>query len=81
MAIEVRIRRSCARTPTVRRPSRGKGDTLAGLLDDLDGRHPGLRGRLVTEDGGCTASSTSTSTTRTSASSAGWRRPSTTVTA
>ena len=29
----------------------GKGDTLAGLLDDLDGRHPGLRGRLVTEDG------------------------------
>jgi MoaD family protein len=30
----------------------GKGDTLADLLADLDGRHPGLRGRLVTEDGG-----------------------------
>jgi formamidopyrimidine-DNA glycosylase len=27
-------------------------DTLAGLLSDLDANHPGLRGRLVTEDGG-----------------------------
>ena len=29
----------------------GSGDTLAALLDDLDSRHSGLRGRLVTEDG------------------------------
>ena len=29
----------------------GSGDTLADLLADLDARHPGLRGRLVTEEG------------------------------
>ena len=29
----------------------GEGGTLAGLLEDLDGRHPGLRGRLVRDDG------------------------------
>jgi MoaD family protein len=29
----------------------GAGDTLAELLADLDARHSGLRGRLVTEDG------------------------------
>ena len=30
----------------------GKGDSLQGLIDDLDGRHPGLRGRLITPEGG-----------------------------
>jgi len=51
MAIEVRI-------PTILRTYtggekvvEGKGDTLADLLADLDGRHPGLRGRLVTDEG------------------------------
>jgi MoaD family protein len=29
----------------------GAGDTLTDLLADLDSRHPGLRGRLVTEEG------------------------------
>jgi MoaD family protein len=29
----------------------GSGETLADLLADLDTRHPGLRGRLVTEEG------------------------------
>jgi molybdopterin converting factor small subunit len=29
----------------------GAGETLAELLADLETRHPGLRGRLVTEDG------------------------------
>lgn len=29
----------------------GSGDTLAELLADLETRHPGLQGRLVTEDG------------------------------
>lgn len=29
----------------------GAGDTLAELLADLETRHPGLRGRLVTADG------------------------------
>ena len=29
-----------------------KGDTLAALIDSLDGSHPGLKGRLITDDGG-----------------------------
>jgi molybdopterin synthase sulfur carrier subunit len=51
MAIQVRI-------PTILRSYTGgakaveaKGDSLAALFDDLDSRHPGLKGRLVTEDG------------------------------
>jgi MoaD family protein len=51
MAIEVRI-------PTILRTYtdgskvvEGKGDTLAGLIDDLDGRHAGLKDRLITEQG------------------------------
>jgi molybdopterin synthase sulfur carrier subunit len=51
MAIEVRI-------PTILRTYtdgskvvEGKGDTLAGLIDDLDGRHAGLKGRLITDQG------------------------------
>lgn len=51
MAIQVRI-------PTILRPHtggakavEGSGNTLAELLADLDARHPGLRGRLVTDDG------------------------------
>ncbi|WP_320065043.1 MoaD/ThiS family protein [Micromonospora sp. RTGN7] len=49
MAIEVRI-------PTILRSYtggakvvEGAGDTLADLLADLDSRHAGLRGRLVTD--------------------------------
>ncbi|GIF54724.1 MoaD family protein [Asanoa iriomotensis] len=52
MAIEVRI-------PTILRTYtggaktvEGSGDTLAALLSDLDSRHAGLRGRLITEQGG-----------------------------
>jgi molybdopterin converting factor small subunit len=52
MAIEVRI-------PTILRSYTGgakavsgAGETLADLLSDLDGKHPGLRGRLVTPEGG-----------------------------
>jgi len=51
MAIQVRI-------PTILRSYtggaktvEGKGDSLAALIDDLDSRHPGLRARLVTEEG------------------------------
>jgi MoaD family protein len=51
MSIEVRI-------PTILRSQTGgektvtgTGDTLGALFDDLDERHPGLRGRLVTDDG------------------------------
>ena len=51
MAIEVRI-------PTILRTYtggaktvEGAGDTLSALLTDLDARHAGLRGRLVTDQG------------------------------
>jgi molybdopterin synthase sulfur carrier subunit len=51
MAIEVRI-------PTILRSYTGgekaveaKGDTLAGLIDDLDSRHSGIKGRLITDEG------------------------------
>jgi molybdopterin converting factor small subunit len=51
MAIEVRI-------PTILRSYtggakivEGAGDTLADLLADLDSRHAGLKGRLVTDAG------------------------------
>ena len=52
MAIEVRI-------PTILRSYtggaktvQGAGDTLADLLTDLDAKHPGLKGRLITAEGG-----------------------------
>ena len=51
MAVEVRI-------PTILRSytdgakvAEGKGDTLDELFSDLDGRHSGLRERLVDGDG------------------------------
>jgi sulfur-carrier protein len=51
MSIDVRI-------PTILRSHtggaksvEGSGETLAELLTDLDSRHSGLRGRLVTEEG------------------------------
>ncbi|HYU65775.1 MAG TPA: MoaD/ThiS family protein [Jatrophihabitantaceae bacterium] len=52
MAIEVKI-------PTILRSYTGGaksvdsvGDTLSALLDNLDATHPGLKGRLITDDGG-----------------------------
>ncbi|HEX6686320.1 MAG TPA: MoaD family protein [Candidatus Limnocylindrales bacterium] len=52
MAIDVRI-------PTILRSFTGgskavsgSGETLAELLDDLDARHPGVKGRLITPEGG-----------------------------
>jgi len=51
MAIEVRI-------PTILRSYtggaksvEGAGGSLSELITDLDARHPGLRGRLITDDG------------------------------
>jgi sulfur-carrier protein len=50
MAIEVKI-------PTILRTYTGgeksvdaKGDTLAAVIADLDGNHPGLKGRLLADD-------------------------------
>jgi sulfur-carrier protein len=52
MAIEVKI-------PTILRTYTGgaksveaKGDTLSALIDSLDESHPGLKARLITDDGG-----------------------------
>jgi molybdopterin synthase sulfur carrier subunit len=52
MAIEVKI-------PTILRTYTGgeksveaKGETLSALIDDLDTRHPGIKGRLITDEGG-----------------------------
>jgi molybdopterin synthase sulfur carrier subunit len=51
MAIQVRI-------PTILRTHtggnktvEGSGDTLAALVDDIDAKHPGIKGRLVTDEG------------------------------
>src|ERR1700712_3138124 len=51
MAVQVKV-------PTVLRPCTGgakavdaSGDTLDALLTDVDSRHEGLRGRLISEDG------------------------------
>jgi sulfur-carrier protein len=51
MSIEVRI-------PTILRSYtggakavEGSGDTLADLINDLDAKHPGIRGRLITGEG------------------------------
>ena len=54
MSIDVRI-------PTILRSFtggaktvQGTGDTLADLLTDLDTRYPGIKGRLITEEGALT---------------------------
>ncbi|MDQ4038427.1 MAG: MoaD/ThiS family protein [Actinomycetota bacterium] len=51
MAIEVRI-------PTILRSHtggaktvQGSGDSLSALIDDLDSRHSGIKGRLIADDG------------------------------
>src|SRR5919202_258477 len=51
MAIEVRV-------PTILRSYtggakvvEGSGETLNDLINDLDAKHPGLRGRLITPEG------------------------------
>ena len=51
MAVEVRIPTILRTYTGGEKAVQGSGDTLSALLDDLDSRHSGLRGRLVTEDG------------------------------
>jgi len=51
MAIEVRIPTILRTYTGGEKTVSGSGDTLTALLDDLDSRHSGLRGRLVTEEG------------------------------
>ena len=51
MAIEVRIPTILRTYTGGEKAVQGSGGTLTALLDDLDSRHNGLRGRLVTESG------------------------------
>jgi molybdopterin synthase sulfur carrier subunit len=52
MAIEVRIPTILRSYTGGEKSVQGSGDTLAGLLEDLESRHGGLRERLVTPEGG-----------------------------
>ena len=51
MAIEVRIPTILRTYTGGEKAVQGSGGTLTALLDDLDSRHSGLRGRLVTDQG------------------------------
>jgi MoaD family protein len=52
MAIEVKIPTILRTYTQGEKAVEAKGDTLAALIDDLDANYPGLKGRLITEDGG-----------------------------
>ena len=51
MAIEVRVPTILRSYTGGQKAVPGSGDTVADLLADLDTRHPGIRARLLTEDG------------------------------
>ena len=51
MSIEVRIPTILRTYTGGQKVVTGDGDTIAGLLTNLDAQFPGLRGRLVTEEG------------------------------
>ena len=51
MAIEVRIPTILRQYTGGAKAVEGAGDTLAAVIDDLEARHPGLRDRLVDNDG------------------------------
>ena len=51
MAIEVHIPTILRQYTGGAKAVDGAGDTLAAVIDDLEARHPGLRDRLVDDDG------------------------------
>ncbi|HEV2087302.1 MAG TPA: MoaD/ThiS family protein [Cryptosporangiaceae bacterium] len=51
MAIEVRIPTILRTYTGGQKAVEGAGQTLDALLADLDGKHPGLRARLITDGG------------------------------
>src|SRR5215470_398886 len=51
MAIEVRVPTILRQHTGGQKAVTGTGDTIAELLTDLDTRFPGLRARLVTDEG------------------------------
>jgi sulfur-carrier protein len=52
MAIEVRIPTILRQYTGGAKSVQGTGDSVGDLLTDLDARYPGLRARLVTDEGG-----------------------------
>ncbi|HVX47170.1 MAG TPA: MoaD/ThiS family protein [Mycobacteriales bacterium] len=52
MAIDVRIPTILRTYTSGAKSVEGSGDTLNALISDLDSRHSGLKGRLITDDGG-----------------------------
>jgi sulfur-carrier protein len=52
MAIEVKIPTILRSYTAGAKTVEASGATLTALLDSLDASHPGLKGRLITEDGG-----------------------------
>jgi MoaD family protein len=51
MAIDVRIPTILRNYTGGAKSVEGKGDSLSALIDDIDSRHGGLKGRLLQEDG------------------------------
>jgi len=52
MAIDVRIPTILRNYTGGEKTVEGSGDSLQALIDDIDSRHGGIRGRLITDDGG-----------------------------
>ncbi|MFL6160917.1 MAG: MoaD/ThiS family protein [Jatrophihabitantaceae bacterium] len=51
MAVQVKIPTILRSYTDGQKAVSGDGPNLAALLDDLESRHTGLKGRLITEDG------------------------------
>jgi len=51
MAIAVRIPTILRNYTSGEKQVEASGSSLGSLIDDLDAKHPGLKGRLVTDDG------------------------------
>ena len=51
MSVQVRIPTILRKHTAGEKQVEGAGETLADLFADLDSRHPGLRGGLVTQEG------------------------------
>ena len=52
MAIDVKIPTILRTYTGGEKTVQGDGPTLSALIDDLDTKHNGLKGRLITDDGG-----------------------------
>ena len=51
MAVEVRLTAVLQRVVGGAKSVRGQGESVSALISDLDGRYPGFRNQLFTDDG------------------------------